>query len=170
MDSNEIMRQVMARLDFGRAFYARTIAKDTGLSLDEVEGALSRLCAQGLVDAHNEAEDPVYFAAGRTVVVNNASATSATDHSDARPQSATAPAPDQAECLQQPQSAALVISGRLTSVGETFATILTGTRTLADQLAGVSSQQVTLGINTEQARWLGKYVGGEVKLTVEVTP
>lgn len=74
----------------------------------------------------------------------------------------------EAECLQQPQSAALVISGRLTSVGETFATILTGTRTLADKLAGVSSQQVTLGINTEQARWLGKYVGGEVKLTVEV--
>lgn len=74
----------------------------------------------------------------------------------------------EAERLQQPQSATLVISGRLTSVGETFATIITGTRTLADQLAGVSSQQVTLGINTEQARWLGRYVGGEVKLTVEV--
>lgn len=66
------------------------------------------------------------------------------------------------------QSGALVISGRLTAVGENFATILTGTRTLADQLAGVSSQQVTLGIGTEQARWFGKYVGGEVKLTVEV--
>lgn len=73
----------------------------------------------------------------------------------------------QAELLQQPQSA-LVISGRLTSVGETFATIITGTRTLADQLAGVASQQVTLGISTEQARWLGRYVGGQIKLTVEV--
>ena len=74
----------------------------------------------------------------------------------------------QAELLQQPQSATLVISGRLTSVGETFATIITGTRTLADQLAGVASQQVTLGISTEQARWLGRYVGGQIKLTVEV--
>lgn len=74
----------------------------------------------------------------------------------------------QAELLQQPQSATLVISGRLTSVGETFATIITGTRTLADQLAGVASQQVTLGISTEQARWLGRYVGGQINLTVEV--
>lgn len=74
-------------------------------------------------------------------------------------------------CVPAPtrqQSGALVISGRLTAVGETFATIVTGTRTLADQLAGVSSQQVTLGINTDQARWLGRHVGGEVKLTVEV--
>lgn len=34
--------------------------------------------------------------------------------------------------------------------------------------AGVASQQVTLGISTEQARWLGRYVGGQIKLTVEV--
>lgn len=56
------------------------------------------------------------------------------------------------------QSGALVIAGRLTSVGERFAGIDSG------------DQQITLGINTEQARWLGRYVGGEVKLTVEVTP
>lgn len=56
------------------------------------------------------------------------------------------------------QSGALVIAGRLTSVGERFAGIDSG------------DQQITLSINTEQARWLGRYVGGEVKLTVEVTP
>lgn len=54
------------------------------------------------------------------------------------------------------QSGALVISGRLTAVGERFAGI------------DSSGQQITLSINTEQARWLGRYVGGEVKLTVEV--
>lgn len=54
------------------------------------------------------------------------------------------------------QSGALVIAGRLTSVGERFAGIDSG------------DQQITLSINTEQARWLGRYVGGEIKLTVEV--
>lgn len=54
------------------------------------------------------------------------------------------------------QSGALVIAGKLTAVGERF--------------AGIDSagQQITLSINTEQARWLGKYMGSEVKLTVEV--
>ena len=56
------------------------------------------------------------------------------------------------------QSASMTIGGRLTAVGESFAGI---------ESAG---QQITLGINVEQARWLGKYVGGEVKLTLEVTP
>lgn len=56
------------------------------------------------------------------------------------------------------QSGALVIAGRLTSVGERFAGIESG------------DQQITLSVNVEQARWLGRYVGGEVKLTVEVTP
>lgn len=54
------------------------------------------------------------------------------------------------------QSASMTIAGRLTSVGERFAGIESG------------DQQITLSINTEQARWLGKYVGGEIKLTVEV--
>lgn len=51
---------------------------------------------------------------------------------------------------------ALVISGRLTSVGERFAGIDSG------------DQQITLGVNVEQACWLGRYVGGQIKLTVEV--
>lgn len=53
---------------------------------------------------------------------------------------------------------ALVIAGKLNAVGENFAGITSG------------NQQITLSINTDQARWLGRYVGGEVKLTLEVTP
>lgn len=56
------------------------------------------------------------------------------------------------------QSGALVIAGKLNAVGENFAGITTG------------NQSITLGINTDQARWLGRYVGGQIKLTVEVTP
>lgn len=64
--------------------------------------------------------------------------------------SATAPA------TSRKQSAALVIAGKLNAVGENFAGITSG------------GQSITLGINTDQARWLGRYVGGQIKLTVEV--
>jgi hypothetical protein len=55
------------------------------------------------------------------------------------------------------QSAALVISGRLTAVGETFAGITSGGETM------------TLSIDADRARWLGQHVGRDVKLTVEVS-
>ena len=62
---------------------------------------------------------------------------------------------------QQPtstRSGAMTITGTLTSIGTTFAAIQSGDRV------------ITLSLTTEQTRWLGRYVGGEVKLTVEVRP
>lgn len=75
--------------------------------------------------------------------------------------SATAPADTPMVNIFEPepirkQSGALVIAGKLNAVGENFAGITTG------------NQSITLGINTDQARWLGRYVGGQIKLTVEV--
>lgn len=55
------------------------------------------------------------------------------------------------------QSASMTIGGRLTAVGETFAGITSGGKTM------------TLTIDADQARWLGQHVGRDVRLTVEVT-
>ena len=139
-DPAELRKRMVLLALNGNWLRAQTIADRICEPVSAVLVALRELCTSGDVAQSIDDGWPVFRLNTNEPMVNIF-----------EPEPEPAPEP-----IRQ-RSAAMVIGGTLTSVGATFAALETGGRLVA------------LSLTTDQARWLGQYVGGEVKLTVEVT-